>query len=135
MRSIRPKHIFLPIAAAVLLGSHGIYSKAQKAKFDSELWKQAHYGDDSQARAKLLSPLMVHTLKFGMKAEEIRQLLGLPDEERRGGNLDKIGAPEITLVYIIKYKGDEIKTLTLDFSHKMKLIDFYIGDWPEPILF
>lgn len=132
---MRPKHIFLPIAATAILGFYAFYTNAQKAKFDPEIWKQAHYGDDSQARAQLLSPLMVHTLKFGMTVEEIRQLLGVPDEERRGGSLDTIGAPEMTLVYKIEYDRNQTKTLTLDFSPKMKLIDFYIGDRPTPILF
>ena len=134
-KRMRAKHIFLPIAAALLLGFYAIYSNAQKAKFDSELWKQAHFEDVDRDRKKLLSPLMVHVLKFGMRAEDVSQLLGTPDEERRGGSLNAIGAPEMTLVYKVNYGGDEIKTLTLDFSHKMKLIDFYMGNWPQPILF
>jgi len=132
---MRAKHIFLPIAAALLLGSYAIYSNAQKAKFDSELWKQAHFEDIDQDRKKMLSPLMVHVLKFGMTADEVHERLGPPDEERRSGSLNTIGTPEMTLVYEVNYGGDELKTLTLDFSHKMKLIDFNIGDWPQPILF
>ena len=68
---MRAKHIFLPVAAMVLLGGYTIYSNIQKAKFDSELWKQAYLSDANRDREKLLSPLMVHILKFGMTAEDV----------------------------------------------------------------
>ncbi|MEP4051378.1 MAG: hypothetical protein ABJN22_03950 [Litorimonas sp.] len=117
------------------MGSYAFYSSSQKAKFDPELWRQAHYGDEDRDREKLLSPLMVHVLKFGMSAEDVRQLLGAPDEERTGGTVNTIGAPDMTLVYLVRQENGEHIQLTLDFSDKMKLFSFYVGDRPPPILF
>lgn len=132
---MRAKHIFLPIAAVALLGSYAIHTNVQKSKFDSEAWKKAHYEDSKGAREDMLSPLLVHVLKFGMSLEEVDDLLGFPEEERRGGNQSTIGAPIMQYYYGIEKENTSPTYLVVEFSSNMKVTNFYLTGRPQTLIF
>ncbi len=132
---MRIKHIVLPIVAFALFGAYAVHSKAQRAHFSSGLWKAAHYEDAHQSRAGMLSPLMLHVLKVGMPVERIDALLGVPNVERSFGDYHCLGCSQFSLEYRIEDKEAGPMSLVLEFSHKKKLLDYYIADSERPLFF
>ena len=132
---MRTKHIVLPIAVLTVIGIYGLYDNIQKSKFDSNLWKADIASANQEKRYNLVSPLMVHTLKFGMSLEEVDRLLGPPDEERSAGTTPQIGSPDRMLIYRIKQKDVPTISIVLEFSHKQKLTDFYVEGAVRPLLY
>lgn len=132
---MRAKHIFLPIAAAILLGSYAFYSSAQKAKFDPELWKAGFHDDISGDRARLLNPLMAHVLKVGMSIQDVDELMGLPDFQLGESPEPHLGSPSIIRAYNFNRRGYATEHLILEFSGNGRLTDFYIEGRAKPVLF
>ncbi len=132
---MRAKHILLPIAAIALLGSYSVYTETQKAKFDSEIWKSASYEDPKGVRVELLTPLMAHVLKFGMTVDDVDDLLGQGAEVRTGGDAYEIGAPHVQRYYLLQRENAETVSLVIEFSHKMRVTNFYIAGRARPLIF
>jgi len=135
LKTVRLKHIVLPIAALGILGSYAVYDGHQKSKFNSELWKAAADQDAEKTRHGMVYPLMAHVLKVGMSMEEAKALLGSPAEERTGGDCSGIGAPRVELFYAVDGENGSFEHLVLGFSHKLKLIDFYITGETMPLIY
>lgn len=132
---MRAKHIVLPIIALTIIAAYALHDSVQKSKFNSELWIATHKSDVQNTRANLLSPLMAHVLKVGMSLEKVDELLGVPAEERIGISYSDIGSPRVQRIYKIERENTTTISLVLEFSHTMKLTDYYIEGRARPYIF
>jgi len=118
---IRPKLIFIPIVAALMMGSYFWHAEKQASKFDSRLWEVSE-----DYRQEVVGTLQAYVLKTGQTREEVRQLLPMSlVEERNYGCCHSFWEYGSAVSYDV-FEITPSKELTVVYSINNKVTNFYI---------